>query len=261
MSITDNRIKIISQPEKYIMPEEYYRIANAEHFWIKWRFETIKKVLPKNFQWERALDIGCGNGITARQIEQYYSCAISGCDVNMFALNMTLANGPMYFYDIHNRLVEFREAFSNVLLLDVLEHIDNPELFLSAVNFHLKPKGRLIINVPAFSLFYSSYDSVQGHFRRYNLSRLNSELKACGFVIEDARYWGILFTPLLLLRKFILLFFDKKKAYEIGFKPTSWLVNSFLSFLMHIESILFPEPFFGTSLMVVARKERNEDKN
>ena len=36
-----------------------------------------------------------------------------------------------------------------ILLFDVLEHITEEDQFLNALLFHLKPHGKLVINVPA----------------------------------------------------------------------------------------------------------------
>ena len=67
--------------------------------------------------------------------------------------------------------------------MDVLEHIEEPERFLRSVFFHLSPTGRLIINVPALQIFYSKYDTLVGHLRRYDINFLRQELELAGFEI------------------------------------------------------------------------------
>ena len=59
-------------------------------------------------------------------------------------------------------------AYDMILLMDVIEHIDDDVGFLTAALKHLKSDGVVVINVPAHMSFYSKYDEVAGHKRRYN---------------------------------------------------------------------------------------------
>jgi len=248
-------IEFLSPPSEYRMADEWYDIAKVDHFWIKWRFEIMKRLLPKGFNWDSTLDVGCGSGISAEQIAGYYGYAIAGCDLNLESLKMaSLKHSKLYFYNIHHKCHEFKEAFSNILLLDVLEHIQDPGSFLNSIKFHLKPGGRLIINVPAIQLLYSRYDEVAGHLRRYSISSLRSELNSMGFILENACYWGLSFVPLLLIRKCVLHFCKRKNVIAWGFQPRCSLINSVLELIAKAEYSIFPCPFIGTSLMVVARK-------
>jgi len=236
--------------------DDWYNFATSNHFWIKWRFEALKKIIPKSHQWGQTLDIGCGTGIVRNQIEKTYGCVVSGCDLNIKALQLSIeSKGPLYFYNIHQKNKEFKEYFSTILLLDVLEHIEDPITFLDSINYHLKKNGRLIINVPAFQFLYSIYDRVVGHFRRYKISTLKDELNHAGFCIEKASYWGMSLIPLAIARKFILHFYKKDKIVKAGFQPVSPLINSVMHFIMKIEYAIFATPPFGTSLIVIARKE------
>jgi len=59
-----------------------------------------------------------------------------------------------------------------------------------------------------------------------------------------------------MVRQFILRFYRKdKQIIKVGFKPVSPLIGSVLRFIMRIEYAIFPKPPYGTSLIVVARKE------
>ena len=252
------KIEFLSPPSDYVMADEYYQFATIDHFWIKWRFEALRKILPKGYVWGRTLDIGCGNGVVREQIEKYYNSTVAGCDLNLSALRMApLGCGPLYFYNIHQRHKEFKESFSTILLLDVLEHIKEPISFLNSVSFHLKVGGRLIINVPVFQWFYSRYDKVQGHVKRYNFLLLKSELRLSGFNIENATYWCMSLMFLLLIRKFIMRFCRKKQVMRIGFQPISPLIDYIMQFIRRIECVILPRPPAGTSLIVIARKERS----
>lgn len=248
-------IEFLSDPSGYSMADEWFDIASVDHFWLKWRFEILKKIIPNYYNWEESLDVGCGNGIVGEQIEKYYGCKTCGCDLNLTALGMIpKGRRQLYFYNIHDRHKEFAKSFLTILLMDVLEHIDNPVEFLSSVSFHMKSEGRLIINVPAIQLFYSKYDKIAGHARRYDIRSLEQELELAGFQIEKAVYWGMSLIPLLLARKAMLCFCRDDKVIELGFRPASSFVNKVLNFIGRFERRVFSSVPVGTSLMVVAKK-------
>ena len=48
-----------------------------------------------------------------------------------------------------------------VLMLDVLEHLQNPEAALRHALRLLEPAGRIVISVPAFNVLWTSHDRVQ----------------------------------------------------------------------------------------------------
>ena len=80
------KIYFLSPPTEYSMGNEWHEFAKQGHFWMKWRFNILQKIIPKDFIWGKTLEIGCGNDIVMSQIEKYYGCIVSGCDLNISAL-------------------------------------------------------------------------------------------------------------------------------------------------------------------------------
>lgn len=256
MSNTKQKIIFLSPESDCFMADEWYKFATSDHFWIHWRFEALQRIIPKDYKWGNTLEIGCGTGVLREQIEKFYNITVAGCDLNLNALEMAIkSRSPLYFYNVHQKHEEFRESFSTIFLMDVLEHIEDPVAFLNSVSFHLKKSGRLIINVPAFQSLCSQYDEVAGHIKRYNIPDIKKELHAAGFRIESASYWGMSLIPLLMIRRFILRFYQKDQVIKVGFQPVSPLIDSVLRYIMRIEYAIFSQPPAGTSLMVVAQKE------
>lgn len=250
-------IEFLSEPSECFMADEWFEFAQADHFWIRWRFDCIRKLLPSSYDWGEVFDIGCGNAVVRSQIERRYGCAVDGCDLNLSALREALpGKGSLYFYNIHEQQKCFREKFKTICLLDVLEHIKDTVGFLDSVNAHLRGDGRVIINVPAFQFFYSAYDEVQGHVKRYTFRLLQEELQAAGFIIEKGMYWGMSMVPFLFLRKFIIKFIPPPKIMSVGFQPQSSFVNFIFQSLRRIECAIFPRVPFGTSLIVIARRKK-----
>ena len=255
MTEIDKKIIFFSEPAEYSMADDWYEIATGDHFWLQLRFDVLRKLASTDTFTGRVLDIGCGHGVSRGQIEAHYNCTVDGCDLNLPALlKAAPKKGNLFFYNIYDKRSELKERFSTVILFDVLEHIEDCGRFLRAVSFHLSNGGRLVINVPSLQMLYSRYDLAAGHVRRYSIFSLKKELSSAGFEIERATYWGIVFIPLLLIRKLVLCFISKDKIISVGFQPSGKVSTFILRLLSRLERKLPFHTIAGTSLMVIAKK-------
>src|SRR3954466_2531584 len=127
-----DRVVFLSKPLTEIMAEEYFDLASPQHFWCKRRFEVLQKLADKRLRSSvKAAEIGCGNGVLQRQIEDAYELSPAGFDLHEAALRRNMCRrGEVYCYDIHQRDDAFRKAFDLLLLFDVLEHIQDQDRFL-----------------------------------------------------------------------------------------------------------------------------------
>jgi len=245
-----HRVIILSAPMPVSMGDWWFDIATVDHFWVRRRFDVMKHLagsLLRNAQ--RVAEIGCGNGLLQRQLEDEYGIPVTGFDLNEVALrkNVSLVS-PLFCYNIHQLNPEFRGHFDLLLMFDVLEHIENEVEFLQSVKYHLAESGLLLINVPAHQFFYSSYDRAAGHFRRYSVRQLDEIAARNGFEICQVTYWGFPLVPLLLARKLLILIKCDGKA---GFDPRGNVMNGLLSLLARCEKL--PQGLLGTSLMAVLK--------
>lgn len=84
---------------------------------------------------------------------------------------------------------EVTDAWADVIYsINVLEHIEDDDAVLVEIYKKLKPGGRLLIYVPAFTILYSSMDQKVGHFRRYTRSILTAKAHTSGFNVSEAFY-------------------------------------------------------------------------
>ena len=65
-------------------------------------------------------------------------------------------------------LILLNQKFDCILLMDVIEHIDDPSSLLLKAKNSLNKNGKILINVPAFQHLYSKFDRDVGHVKRYN---------------------------------------------------------------------------------------------
>jgi SAM-dependent methyltransferase len=248
--VSQQRVAHLSPSLPVNMGDWWFDVATIEHFWVRRRFEVVKKLADAIFRRARCIaEIGCGNGLVQRDVEDYYGLPVTGFELNELALQKNVSRrSPLYCYNIHDRKPEFRGHFDLVLLCDVLEHIDNELEFLESVKFHMAESGILLINVPAHQFLFSDYDRAAGHVRRYSLQQLMNTTESNGFKGLAFTYWGLPLVPLLLMRKAVSM---NRQDGRRGFDPGSHLMNHILSVLACCEPI--PQKILGTSLMAVVQ--------
>src|SRR6266849_5325801 len=179
-------IEYLSNPSPVNMGDWWFDVANTEHFWIRRRFEVMRRLVGSALHGgTRLAEIGCGNGLLQRDIEDHYGIPVSGFELNELALKKNVSRrSPLYCYDIHQRDSRFAAYFDLIFLFDVLEHIEDEGEFLQSVRFHLSDSSLLVINVPAHQFFYSNYDRAAGHVRRYSREQLKQILERNGLKIR-----------------------------------------------------------------------------
>jgi trans-aconitate methyltransferase len=237
------------------MGDQWFEVAEANHFWIHRRSDVMQRLAGDAVCRARRLgEIGCGHGLVQRQIEQQYDRPVTGIDLNDYALRHNLSErSPLYCYDILQRGPELEKSFDILFLFDVLEHLEDEDRFLQAVQFHLAPGGKILINVPAFQSFFSSYDVAAGHFRRYSIATLRRVAERNRMTLAAWTYWGMPLIPLLLLRKLWMLGNPHNNTISRGFKPPSAAMNNLLYAISSCEVI--SQRIIGTSLMAVLEME------
>jgi SAM-dependent methyltransferase len=249
---TTRRITYLSASMPVSMGDWWFDIATSDHFWIRRRFDVMRRLADSVLRNSKhAGEIGCGNGLLQRDIEDYYGTPVAGFELNEIALEKNVSRqSPLYCYNIHQRNAEFRGYFDLLVLFDVLEHIEDEGGFLQSVKFHLAQSGTLLINVPANQFLYSDYDRAAGHVRRYSIKQLEDVAGRNGFTARAFTYWGLPLVPLLLARKAISM---QRSNGRIGFDARGRSMNRLLSLVARCE--LVPQRWLGTSVMAVLEKQ------
>jgi SAM-dependent methyltransferase len=248
-------IEYLSAPAGVSMADSWFEIAALDHFWVRRRFEVLRKLAGEIVSGARELaEIGCGHGLLQRQIEDGFAKPVTGFDLNDFALKQNISRfSKVCCYDIFQREAALRGRFDLIFLFDVLEHLSDERYFLDAVCFHLAPLGGLIVNVPAGQWAFSAYDVAAGHQRRYSFKTLGATANRNGLVIAGWTYWGLPLLPTLALRKLLLLGKqDERKIISQGFDARSPILNRALGLVSRCEPV--PQKFLGTSVMAVLQR-------
>jgi SAM-dependent methyltransferase len=254
-------IEFLTERRLVRFPDDWYDANSEEHFWFEWRARVARRLIERaaipTEKHLMVLDVGCGTGITCRQLAPHTRWQFDGADVNIQALNRCrIGHGRILYYDVLERRADLAEAYDIVILFDTLEHIENTGPFVSAVFHHLRPGGILLVNVPALMTLYSVYDEVAGHYRRYTRNTLEREFTGLEATVVDQAYWGFSMVPLLWMRQQVL---RRRVRHDVdvirtGFVPPNALTHRALKGLMAFETRFLQSPPLGSSVMSIVRK-------
>jgi SAM-dependent methyltransferase len=158
------------------------------HRYHDWVFRSFAPWLEPG----RALEVGTGHGAYARRIAERVGELIVS-DIDPAAIEdaqRTLGQGGNLRFLVMDGIDPARldGPVDDVILVNVLEHIDDDAALLARARDALRPGGVLIVFVPAFPLLFSRMDREAGHFRRYRKDALARLVENAGFSLAHLGY-------------------------------------------------------------------------
>lgn len=86
-------------------------------------------------------------------------------------------------------------SFDTIVCLNVLEHVADDALSLTAMRGLLGQGGQLILLVPALPALYGSLDRALGHVRRYTPRELRTKFGRAGLRLRHLEYFNLAGIP------------------------------------------------------------------
>ena len=174
-----------------------------------------------------ALDIGCGTGFTALALKRIGFDKVLGIDVDQGQVEASKRRGVDAYLvdDTISFLQQWRDGFSCITMLDVLEHIQVEEQLetMRAVYDSIRPGGRILIQVPNATFILASrwrYNDFThyGAFTEYSLH----------FLLENAGFSQIRIPPSKKIYRpsFWGMFGNRTKRVAFRQQLRRWLVRS-----------------------------------
>jgi hypothetical protein len=170
--------------------------GTSRHPWETTRFRFFKDVLRDNgclACCRKVLDMGAGDAWFAEQLLKRLPA-----DATIDCVDAGYAEETTHTPRLHKLRQRPDQRYDLVLLLDVLEHVADDDVFLSDLAAHaLAPTGRLLLSVPTWQALYTSHDTFLQHHRRYAPAQARRLIEAAGLQVEQS---GGLFHSLLAPR-------------------------------------------------------------
>jgi methionine biosynthesis protein MetW len=168
----------------------------------------------------KLLDVGCGTGdLTIFVANKLGIKQIYGVDADKNALSKAKEKGIVTFkLDISNEKFPFPdETFDLVLLLDVIEHVENPDNAIKEIHRVLRRRGSLLLTTPNMAAWYNRLlllfgkpilgidlskeiryqypfgvtQVISGHQRLYAVDSLKEILKFHGFEVKKIKGYSL----------------------------------------------------------------------
>jgi SAM-dependent methyltransferase len=245
---------------------EYEKMYYAEKklWWYKILHAQVLKALSDNFKDKEIhiIDGGCGTGGLMDLLKENGYNEISGFDISAHALNFSRERGLNVFSgDLRNIYHFFSENAVDVFISnDSLYFLSDEKRkkFAEDVYRILKPKGILILNLPAFNSFRGTHDisvGIRNRFSKKNISMIFDQNK---FQILEMKYWPFLLSPLIFIVRMIQrikmkLFSGTHQNSDVKIPPA--FINDALYAITAMENKIMRNKPWGSSLFVVLRKK------
>jgi len=162
-----------------------------EHlYWHRGRNRILMRQLaPRVSKSDLILDVGCGPGVAVDYLRRAgFHC--EGVEPGHPTYQVPGTIGHLHTgQDALTLPSEYRARVYALLLLDVLEHIEDPGAFFRECDEAFPNLRWLFVTVPARMELWSNYDEEFGHYRRYSLESLRATPVPPRFTLEDAGYF------------------------------------------------------------------------
>lgn len=181
--------------------ERLYALEDTS-WWFRYRAEVITYIASRFLSDSSfVLDVGGGNGYTTLKMQEKGWCmflmepSYAACkNAKKRGLNHIIC-GTLEPENVKN------DSVAQIMLLDVLEHIEDDVGFLKLIRQKLVCGGKLLITVPAFQMLWSSEDDAAGHYRRYTVKQVIRLADQANYHVCYAGYFfGFLVLQILLVR-------------------------------------------------------------
>ncbi len=190
--------------EKTVFSDEEQNLlyqTEADSWWFQYRAKVITGIMYKYFHKEdMTVDVGGGNGYTTT-VAQKKGFRMGLLEPSGMACRNAIKRGIEAHEGFLCEEYPKDDEYKQVLLLDVLEHIENDEGFLELLYQKIDQEGLLLITVPAYQKLWSSEDDYANHYRRYTEKELNKLARDTGFeIVYSSYFFQFLFLPILFGR-------------------------------------------------------------
>jgi SAM-dependent methyltransferase len=179
------RSKSGRSPREFIYDDRNNKYGDQGYLYgreLRW---SHRQLLRFNWHGRRTLEIGCFNGFFVSELARLGADA-HGVDLNEQALLVGRKS-----FELGGRLhdtlelAERQGPFDDVLCIDVMEHLEDPDKFLAHVLVLLRPGGRVFIAGPTVERrFFDKSDYPPHHKWRFSRAGLSRLLERSGFKNE-----------------------------------------------------------------------------
>lgn len=219
--------------------QEYERMFRTEdsYWWFIGRHDLVETFIIKQYGTSahlRILDIGCGTGAMSTRLSRWGD--VISADFSPVALSYSRKRRLNKLCAADAMHLPFKDAsFDLIVSLDILEHLPDDHAAMKELYRVLKPGGRLISTVPAYTSLWSGHDEALMHQRRYVAREIKRLVEHEGLHIERLSYAMTFLYPIVAVVRILTRHSKKPQASLVAVSP---FVNRALIGLLKFENRL-----------------------
>ena len=235
----------------------YYRRLYETHWWWRmrerWVLEVIRRAQPA-LGWRHILDIGCGDALFFEPLSGFGM--VEGIEPDRALVSQHNPHRNRITLGPFDASFQPSKRFGLVLMLDVLEHMRDPQSALLHVASLLEDFGNLILTVPAYNLVWTNHDDLNHHVTRYTKSTLFPLIRRANLRVLESAYWFHWTFPAKLMQRCFEKMVHSSPANPAILRPR---MNKLLMAICTAEHFVLPplQVPFGTSLFVRCARTSN----
>jgi 2-polyprenyl-3-methyl-5-hydroxy-6-metoxy-1,4-benzoquinol methylase len=236
-----------------------YRNLYESHWWWRARERFILDTLQHQLGTSRTgsiLDVGCGDGLFFNELSKWGS--VEGVEIDDSVVSRDGRWRENIYIRPFDSSFQPNTRYKLILMLDVLEHLPDPEAALRHARSLLSDEGKLLVTVPALRCLWTAHDDLNHHFTRYTAEALCRQATSAALNIEMVRYLFHWTCPIKLAIRVKQRWMGAKVAPP---QVPNLLVNRACYALTRFERKLFGwcRLPFGSSLMALASRSSESD--
>lgn len=213
----------------------------------------------------RVLDVGCGDGLEIRTIARKEpKLSYFGIDKDRKAIAKAKKLNEKINFQVGNaeKLPYPNSYFSLVYSLEVLEHVNNPDLVFKEVKRVLKPGGKFFFTTPLegdknnfYGILYQKFNydphrELFGHIQKFSYLWLKKKIEKHGFKVVRVNFAAFYLNQLYSISLKVLKSLFGQKVGKI-FLPLTF----FVSIVTGFETMLFKTFPWGLNMQLTCKKE------
>jgi len=228
-------------------PELYRR-----HWWWRVReeilLEKIRNILGDRTN-ARILDVGCGAGLFFDALESFGH--VEGIESDATAVGQSGKWRSRIVVGELDDSYEPASSYELIVMLDVIEHLTDPDRVLRRAARILAPRGHLLVTVPAFNWLWTAHDDLNHHVTRYTARGIRDAFERAGLATVES---GYLFQSLVLPKLLVRLKESiRPRPFRVPTTPAT-AVNNAVQTWFRMEHAVAGWLPFGGSVMAIATK-------
>lgn len=228
--------------------DSIYPDGVERHYWNRCRNQVIASMLRRVGAQGPMLEVGCGKGLVVQALRSE-GFDVEGVDIAAVDPVSGAAAHVRTGTDAFALSAEEAVRYKTLLLLDVIEHLEQPAEFIQRLRAAFPNIEWVVATVPARQELFSAHDTFNRHFRRYDLPTMRAHLDPEGDRAWHSSYFFHALYPLAWLQARASKERRRFSAPRPGFASA---LHAFIGAALMLEHRIVPGRIRGTSCIAAS---------